>query len=95
MKAALKLSGFRSFNQWYEATGLNRTTFFQISSGTCVPSVDKAVIIARAAGLTVEQIWGYIADGHYKEMARTADKASGPGTTKPNERKTADGKPVG
>lgn len=54
----LVLSSFKSFREWQEAAGVDRTTFFNARSGKYLPRVDTAIWIARAAGVTVEQLFG-------------------------------------
>lgn len=59
-EAALAMSDFTSFEQWYEAAEVARSTFYQIKYGQCYPQVDIALRICRAVDTTVEKLFGHV-----------------------------------
>lgn len=48
-------------NRWLaERTGMTETAVSLIVNGKRVPSLENALRIARALGVSVEELWGYI-----------------------------------
>jgi hypothetical protein len=82
---ALSLSPLPSYLQWWKASGIPRSSFFYAKYGQTIPHAELALKIARAAGTTVEFLWGHLLEDEQppvktkrkKTIPRTVTAAQG------------------